>query len=209
MQDVRVSHSGHQFPDWHAIYRDGDPSRMPWYFASLDPDLAQALSMHEIRGGHALDLGTGPATQAFALADSGFLVTGSDLSEAAITRARAQVTAEQADRLRFVQDDILKSRLEGPFDFIFDRGCFHCLPEAEHPTYVSTLSRLLKPAGFLFLKTFSHLEPGDYGPYRYTSEQIHQIFATGFNVVSVAHTVYQGQLDPLPKALFSVLQKPA
>ena len=34
-----------------------------------------------------------------------------------------------------------------------------------------------------------------------------EIFGNSFNVRSVEETVYQGTLDPLPKALFCVMEK--
>ena len=73
-----------------------------------------------------LDLGTGPATQAIWLAKRGFKVIGSDLSEAAINRARKTYAKE--DNVNFIVDDILNSKFkDNEFDYIFDRGCFHVL----------------------------------------------------------------------------------
>lgn len=61
---------------------------MPWYNENLDSDLEEELERGKISKGRILDLGTGPATQAIQLAKRGLEVTGSDVSEAAIRRAR-------------------------------------------------------------------------------------------------------------------------
>ncbi|MGK3969525.1 class I SAM-dependent methyltransferase [Sorangium sp. So ce118] len=193
------------FPDWQELYRSTPAESMPWYHASLDPDLEQALERWQVGGGRALDLGMGPATQAFALAARGFDVTGTDLSHAAIEQAVAQA-AQRGLAARFLQDDVLDSRLDGRFDVVFDRGCFHCLPPARRGDYVSTLKRLVAPGGFFFLKCFSVLEPFDQGPYRFTPEALREIFGADFEVLSAEETVYHGPREPPPRALFAVLR---
>lgn len=61
--------------------------------------------------------------------------------------------------------------------------------------------------GYLFLKCFSHLETREGGPYRFTPEQIREVFGDRFQVISIEETAYQGTLEPPPKALFCILQK--
>jgi SAM-dependent methyltransferase len=196
------------FPDWEELYRTDAVEQLPWYSPKLDPDLEAALAQHGIDAGRVLDQGTGPATQAIALAERGLLVTAADVSAAAIAYGARQAKARRAD-VTFVQDDILATRLEGPFDAVFDRGCFHVLKPDDRPAYVRTLHRLLAPSGWLFLKTFSHRQPGEMGPYRFAPDDIRGLFGatSGFEVVEILDTVFQGQLDPLPKALFSSIQR--
>jgi cyclopropane fatty-acyl-phospholipid synthase-like methyltransferase len=195
-----------QFPSWEERYQHQDVETMPWFYPELDDDLKQALDALGLQTGSALDLGTGPGTQAIQLAQRGFDVTAVDISEAAIRRAH-ETAAAQGLAITWQQDDILSTRLTGPFDLIFDRGCFHVLPPDQRQEYVSTVAGLLKPGGYFFLKCFSHLQPGTQGPNRFTPEQIHAIFGSRLRVHSVEQTVYQGTLDPLPQALFCVLQR--
>ena len=107
----------------------------------------------------------------------------------------------------FLHDDILKSGLQGPFDFIFDRGCFHALPPEQRGEYVGRTALLLKPGGYLFLKCFSHLETMKEGPYRFTPEQIRELFNTDFIVRSIEETLFHGTLETRPKALFSTIER--
>ena len=87
-----------------------------------------------------LDLGTGPATQAILLAKRGFNVTASDLSEAAINRARNVYANEK--NVNFIVDDILNSKLkENEFAYIFDRGCFHVLLPADRQRYITKIKQ--------------------------------------------------------------------
>jgi len=194
------------FPDWHELYRQQPATQLPWYYPELDPDLDRALSKQQLTQGRALDLGTGPGTQAFALARRGFSVTGSDLSAEACSLANAEA-ARQGLHIDFVQDDVLASKLQGPFDFVLDRGCFHVLEPSARVGYVETLARLLDARGVLFLKCFSEQQPGEAGPYRLSPADIEATFAPRLAVDTIERTIYQGTLAEPPKALFCTLRR--
>jgi 2-polyprenyl-3-methyl-5-hydroxy-6-metoxy-1,4-benzoquinol methylase len=188
------------------LYKQDVIEKLPWYWPALDPDLDAALARHGLTSGHVLDQGTGPGTQAIALSERGFEVTASDVSAAAIAYA-AQRAKERGVKVSFVQDDVLACRLTGPFDAIFDRGCFHVLAPEQRAGYVETVHRLLAPSRWLFVKTFSHHQPGEQGPHRFAPEDLRGIFGGTFEVVEILDTVYQGQLDTYPKALFATLRR--
>src|SRR5438128_2325671 len=105
------------FPGWEERYQEQAVETMPWFYLELDDDLQQALDQLGLRNGNALDLGTGPGTQAMQLAQRGFDVTATDISAAAIRLAQAKAQA-QGISVSWQQDDILTSRLTGPFDLI-------------------------------------------------------------------------------------------
>lgn len=195
-----------EFPNWEQLYREKNVESMPWFSPELDSDLDQALTKLNLNAGTALDLGTGPGTQAIALAERGFQVTATDVSDTAVRNVLAKAQ-EKGLNINPKQDDVLNTQLDQTFDFIFDRGCFHVLSPESRQEYVQVVDRLLKPGGYLFLKCFSHLETREEGPYRFTSEEIKQIFSSHFNLCSAEETVYHGTLEPLPRALFCILQK--
>ncbi len=58
-------------PSWEELYQKDTIERLPWYWPALDPDLEAALARHGIASGRVLDQGTGPGTQAIALAERG------------------------------------------------------------------------------------------------------------------------------------------
>jgi SAM-dependent methyltransferase len=194
------------FPDWETLYKTQKIETMPWYNENLDSDLENELDQRKITNGKFLDLGTGPATQAIWLAKRGFKVIGSDLSEAAIKRARTVYANEK--NVNFVVDDILNSNLkENQFNYILDRGCFHVLLPADRQIYIAKIKQILKDNGILFLKCFSDKEPRQEGPYKFSQEEIRDLFCKYFRIDSIKETVYQGTLDPFPKALFAVMIK--
>ena len=197
------------FPDWNNLYNTQNVETMPWYNENLDSDLEEELERARISKGRILDLGTGPATQAIQLAIRGLEVTGSDVSEAAIRRARELCVHNNKDKeIDFTVDNILNSKLKDKmFDYVFDRGCFHVLPIEKRSLYIKEIKRILDDGGTLFLKCFSIKEPRQEGPYKFSETEIRQLFGNEFVIISVRDTVYQGTLDPLPRALFVVMSK--
>lgn len=197
-------------PDWRKLYDHMPVENMPWYNPNLDPDLAKALSGLKIQKGRFLDMGSGPGTQAIELARLGFDAVGSDISTKAVTQANERAKGTKA---RFLVDDVLATSLQEKFEFIFDRGCFHCFDAKDHPAYLKSLERILAPGGTFFLKCFSSEEIGTSGPKRYTREDLKRIFGPMFNIQSIDDTVYYANvggsspLDHEPKSLFAVMTK--
>jgi SAM-dependent methyltransferase len=195
------------FPSWDSLYKSQKVQTMPWYNENLDTDLEEELERRKITKGRILDLGTGPATQAIQLSKRGLNVTGSDISEAAINRAR-EAYASYNNNIDFIIDDILSSKInDNNFDYVFDRGCFHVMPIEKRINYIKEIKRILDEEGILFLKCFSRRESREDGPYKFSEDEIRQLFGHDFVIKSVKDTVYQGTLDPLPKALFVVMNK--
>jgi SAM-dependent methyltransferase len=201
------------FPDWNNLYNTQNVESMPWYNENLDSDLDEELERRKISKGRILDLGTGPATQAIQLAKRGLEVIGSDISEAAINKARELYVNNNNNsnkdmEISFIVDDILNSKIKDKmFDYVFDRGCFHVLPIDKRLVYIKEIKRILDDRGILFLKCFSIKEPRQEGPYKFSENGIRQLFRNDFIIMSVKDTVYQGTLDPLPRALFVVMSK--
>jgi cyclopropane fatty-acyl-phospholipid synthase-like methyltransferase len=66
--------------------------------------------------------------------------------------------------------------------------------------YIKQIKRILKANGILFLKCFSDKEPMQEGPYKFS-----HLFNESFQIDSIKETVYQGTLDPFPRALIVVM----
>lgn len=192
--------------EWNKMYDDLNPEDLPWFSTNLDHDLEDVIKELNIAEGAVLDIGTGPGTQAIELAGRGFMVTATDISDSAIQKAKERAALEERV-VKFITDDILETKLAEHFDFIFDRGCFHVLPPDRRRDYAKATHKLLKPSGWLLLKCFSQLEPGDYGPYRLSPEEIRDVFQFPFIILSIKDTVFIGNQQPPPKALFCGIQK--
>jgi SAM-dependent methyltransferase len=192
-----------QFPDWSRIYAEMKVEEMPWYLPELDPDLKEALDQYRIKSGSFLDLGTGPGTQAIELSKMGFEVTGVDISPDAITNAQ-----KSKENVTFVQDDILNSRIERQFDYIFDRGCFHVIDVDKRLIYISQVVKLLADEGILFLKCFSDKNTfTGFGPHHISRKLIETLFGIKFTILNIKDSVYQSTSSHVKPTLFVVMKK--
>ena len=209
-----MSENKRAFPDWETLYKNQQVESMPWYNENLDADLEEELERRKISQGKFLDLGTGPGTQAIKLRERGLNVTATDLSQTAIKKAQGiyqniNNSNNNKNNVDFRVDNILDSSLnENEFDYIFDRGCFHVISTDDRKQYITQINRILKDNGILFLKCFSDKEQGEEGPHRFSRDQLRETFEReNFKMENMKETVYQGTLNPLPKALFAVMTK--
>ncbi len=194
--------------DWDTYYKDNQVEKMPWYLKDLDHDLQNEIKSRNLGKGKFLDLGTGPGTQAIQLAKLGFDVTGADLSDSAIEKAK-----KLSNQVNFVADNFLNSNLpDKGFDFIFDRGCFHLFYESQRKDYATLIKRILEDDGILFLKCMSIEEkelPDGPGPHLLSKQEILDVFSSDFDIQSIKPSVFHGTLDHPPKCWFVVMTKKA
>jgi 2-polyprenyl-3-methyl-5-hydroxy-6-metoxy-1,4-benzoquinol methylase len=191
---------------WEDVYQKIEVEELPWFSSRLDRDIEKAISNLKIIKGTALDIGTGPGTQAIALAKLGFKVTAIDISETAVEKAGLRAFEKKA-KVKFIRDNILNSKLVERFNFVIDRGCFHVIAPPKRKNYVSVVHNLVKARGYLFLKCFSHKEPPGRGPHRFTPDEIVELFDNQFKIVSIRESAFSGTLRHAPRALFSILKK--
>lgn len=192
---------------WEDLYRSSDVASLPWYSPSLDVDLGAALAIRAKPGIRVLDLGTGPGTQAIALAKRGYEVVATDIAPSAVRKA-AHVAEREKVRIEFRVDNILDSKLEdGLVDAIVDRGVFHVMPPESRPRYVAAVHRILRPRGLLFIKAFSDKEPRQQGPFHFSPAELRGNFEAAFDVLSIEDATFQGTLPEDPKALVAVFRR--
>jgi len=195
-----------KFRDWDAYYKENKVEGMPWYNANLDSNLENYIKLNNLHGRKFLDLGTGPGTQAIQLERLGFDVTGTDISENAIIKAR-----KLSSKVRFLTDDFLNSKLtDKEFDYIFDRGCFHVFEEEQRKLCIKQYSRILSDDGILFVKCMSVDEQDlseDEAPHRFSKQEIIDSFSSDFEILDIGTGVFVGTLEKPPKAWFVVMKK--
>ena len=194
------------FPGWDDYYKETNVEEMPWYEKNLDQDIENEIKSNNYNTGNFLDLGTGPGTQALQLSKYGFEVTGTDISQSAIDKAK-----KLSNGINFLVDDILNSNLpDKKFNFIFDRGIFHVFDISQRPQYVKQIKRILNDGGILFLKCMSIEEknlPNNDMPHKLSKQEITNYFNEDFDVQRINDSVFGGTLESEPKALFAVLKK--
>ncbi|MGW1379243.1 class I SAM-dependent methyltransferase [Streptomyces sp. NPDC002446] len=176
---------------WDGFYADRSKP-VPFFVAKPDENLVSYLERGLITPGRALDLGCGPGRNALHLAALGFDVDAVDLSPAAVSWARERAR-EAGARVTFHCGDafaLAGTALDGPYDLVYDSGCFHHLPPHRRISYLALLDRALAPGGHFALTCFasgemgSELPDGDFyrdarlhGGLAYTPESLRRIFS--------------------------------
>ena len=133
--------------EWNAT---GEPMRQLVYRSMRESFEGEPLAA---RGARLLDLGCGTGVNAVRFAQSGYAVTGIDISPTAIGMAR-RLAAEQRLNVDFRVGDVLE--LDGIADASFavatDIGCLHMLVRTAHRrSYLHSVRRVLEPGGSFFL----------------------------------------------------------
>lgn len=168
---------------WNERYEKGD---IPWETGQPSSELKRILAQVPIRPCRALELGCGTGASAAWLAQQGFEITAVDLSPQAIERARQRADAAGVS-VRFLVVDVLTPppELAGPFDFFFDRGCYHVVRRDDPEAYVRTLCRLTGPAALGLVLAGNAREPHDPGPPVVSEDQIRKELGFHFDIVQL------------------------
>ena len=188
------------------LYKQGHPEKLPWHWAELDPDVALALQKLDITRGCVVDLGAGAGAQAVALAQRGFNVWATDFSSAAM-RCAAKLASEKGVSVACVVDDICNTQLQETFDLVIDRGCLHVIPPVQRVAYLRSLARILRAGGLLFLKCFSVEEPPRPGPFRFSENDVLELFGPEYERIDAWATEFHGTRQPHPRAIFIILRR--
>jgi SAM-dependent methyltransferase len=156
---------------WNESYASG---QLPWDTGQPEPLLVEFVNSNGISRGPALEVGAGTGTNAIWLAERGFDVLGVDVAPLAVEQAKAKI-AGRAISCRFAVSDILVAPPPGgPFQFVFDRGCFHVFDEAgERERFAAHVAAVLEPGG-LWLSVIGSTEgaPREVGPPRRSAREV-------------------------------------
>lgn len=156
--------------DWEATYREAD---LPWDTGTPDPHLVDFVGRGHLASGKALEVGCGTGTNCLWLAEQGFEVLGVDISPTAIQLAESK--AGGAPRVRFAALDFLEQDVpDGPYDLVFDRGCFHVFDDAaDRALFAERVARAVAPDG-LWVSVIGSTEgpERDHGPPRRTARDV-------------------------------------
>ncbi len=152
-------------------------SKPRWDDGQVPPQVAQLASTIG-NTGRVLDLGCGTGTHAVYLAQQGLTVTGVDLSNTAIQRARVKASQARVTPEFIVHDVTQLDFLRGPFDIALDVGCLHALSASQQHLYASALTHLMRTGSTLLVWG---MDPQSMGM-GLTPKKVTQIFTPGFKL---------------------------
>jgi len=178
-------------PSWNESYASG---QLPWDTGQPDPLLTEFVTSGGVLPSRTLEIGAGTGTNAIWMAEHGFDVLGVDVSPLAVERAHAK-TEGRALRCRFASWDFLAAPpLDGPFQFVFDRGCFHVFDEPdERQQFAAQVAAALAPGG-LWLSLIGSTEgpAREVGPPRRSAREVTLAIEPALEIVELRSAEFHG-----------------
>ena len=93
------------------------------------------------------------------------------------------------------------------FDTATDSGVFHVFDDDDRPRYTTSVHRVLRPGGRLFILCFSERQPGDWGPRRVTQRELREAFIDGWTVDSIDAAQFTTLMDGLVEAWLAAITR--
>jgi SAM-dependent methyltransferase len=153
----------------------------PWDSGVTPPELVEQIEgPNALRPGRAIDIGCGTGTNCQYLLDHGWDVTGVDFVPRALAAAK-----RKAPGAKLLVGDVTRLRdlgISGPFDLLFDVGCFHSIPDPRRHAYVREVTNVAAPGATLLMFAFGEQGPGSTMA---TEAEIRRRFSEAFAVVEV------------------------
>jgi cyclopropane fatty-acyl-phospholipid synthase-like methyltransferase len=141
--------------------------------------------------GPILDVGCGTGSVAIFFAEKGHTVTGIDLVDKAIDRAREKAAGKKLDVTFLVKDAFTLIDCDWRFPSIIDSGLFHVFAKdvERQRLYVNALAHVIEPNGTLYLLAAKDQPEGSAALSGYSYDELRNAFAEGWEFASMKEFV--------------------
>jgi len=170
---------------WDSAYRGG--GNPGWNLGRAASQLVDSVQKGILQPCRVVELGCGLGNDALFLAEKGFDVTAIDIAPTALQRAQDRAEAA-GQKIRWVLADVLRLPPLGPFDLVYDRGCYHGVRRQNAAAYVRNLLQLTKPGSRVLILAGNANEPRSGGPPRVAEAEIREDFSRDFEIETLRET---------------------
>jgi 2-polyprenyl-3-methyl-5-hydroxy-6-metoxy-1,4-benzoquinol methylase len=192
--------------DFQERYTSGNT---PWEIHRVDSHLVKTVTKTPILPCNALDIGCGIGNSVIWLQQQGFTATGIDSSEFAIQRAQEKAH-ETGVNCELLLIDFFNTTLPGsPFDFVFDRGCFHHPQEPDQlKRFAENVAHHLTEDGLWLTLTGNCDETREGpGPPQLSASQIVQATESSFEILTLVTDHFDTNQDTAAKNWVCLMRK--
>jgi SAM-dependent methyltransferase len=145
---------------WNKVYSKSEINKLGWYEETPQPslDLIEKCNLNNEEA--ILDIGSGATTLISKLIEAGYKnITGTDISEVALNKAKLQLKVEEYKLVNWIVDDVTNPQYLldlGTVKLWHDRTVLHFLVEKnQREGYLSTLKQLVMVGGYVIIAVFS------------------------------------------------------
>ena len=181
----------------------------PWDIGKPDFNLIKTVTAMDIKPCNVLEIGCGTGNNSIWLAQKNFNVIGIDSSEIAIQKALEKASKANVN-CTFIEINFLKNKLDGsPFDFVFDRGCFHVFSsDQERKLFAENVSTYLEKDGLWLSIVGNADEQRDHpGPPQRTAKDIVNSVEPYFEILSLVSSNFESDRPSPPRAWVCLMRK--
>jgi cyclopropane fatty-acyl-phospholipid synthase-like methyltransferase len=141
--------------------------------------------------GPILDVGCGTGSVAIFFAEKGPAVTGIDLVDEAIDRAREKAAGKKLEVTFLVKDAFTLADSDWRFPSLIDSGLFHVFADdlERQRLYVKALAKVIEPDGRLYLLAAKEQPEGSAALSGYSYEELRNAFSEGWEFESIKEFV--------------------
>ena len=169
---------------WDEVYGSRDVHAVSWYQRRPDMSLAMIARSGLARNAPIIDVGGGASTLIDELSNLGYGdLTVLDIAAAALRHSRERLGAA-ANRVTWIESDVLAFVSPKRYALWHDRAVFHFLVEpAERSRYLESLRASLLPGAQVIVATFAEDGPercSGLPVARYGPDELHAAFGAGF-----------------------------
>jgi methyl halide transferase len=167
---------------WDNAYRNYN--RPGWDSGRVAFELRKVVENGTVKPCRTAILGCGTGTNAEYLAGKGFQVTAIDISPTCLVMAKRKSDVSGSG-VKWMLADVLSPPDIEPFDFIFDRGCYHNIQKHNAAGFIKASNKLSKPGTKFMLLAGSAAEKKHWGPPRIKESEIREDFSPSFKIESM------------------------
>lgn len=197
---------------WEHIYTSKPSTSVSWFQEHARQSMELIRQTGAGSQSRIIDVGGGASTLVDDLVDAGYAhVTVLDLSEAALSAAKARL-GERASRVSWQVGDITQVALPmHAFDVWHDRAVFHFLTTAEErDAYVRAVLRAVRPGGSVIVATFAEDGPEQCSGLpvmRYSADALHAEFGAPFTLLSQARETHHTPFGTVQQFIYCLCRK--
>lgn len=195
--------------EMNEIYKNISPEEIPWNNETPPDQLVELVESGKIKPCKTIDLGCGTGNYSIYLAEKGFIMTGMDISPAAINIARKNAK-KKAVNCTFLAGDVagIMNTMNETFDFAFDWDVLHHVFPENRKKYVANVVKLLNSGGNYLSVCFHEkdLQFGGSGKYRKTKlgtllylsseQELRELFEPCFKILELKTIEISGKSGP-------------
>lgn len=197
---------------WEDIYAKKKLSEVSWYQPNPASSLEFILSGNPSKADtKIIDIGGGDSFLIDRLVEQHFQqVYLLDISARAISRAKERL-AQQAEKVVWIESDIINFAPQEQFDIWHDRAAFHFLINTEEVTrYVHLATASITENGRLIIGTFSKNGPtkcSGIDIVQYSSDELESLFQSNFELTETKTLLHKTPFDTTQEFVFCSFRK--